>query len=99
MWGVREPEASITKRAVNVIPDAQLTLVVGPLNAMDIALILSRCAACAEITDGVVPAVLQQLLEPHRFEFIGPDAVGVWPRSVDRFGSDAGNSHSPLIQF
>ena len=28
MWGVREPEASITNRACNVVPDTQLTLVV-----------------------------------------------------------------------
>ena len=30
---------------------------------MAVTLILSRCAACSEITDGVVPAVLEQLIE------------------------------------
>ena len=30
MWGVREPEASITTRACNVVPDPQLTWVIAP---------------------------------------------------------------------
>ena len=33
MWGVREPEASITKRACRVVPDAQHTLVVAPFTS------------------------------------------------------------------
>ena len=43
--------------------------------------------------------MLQQLLKPHRFEFIGPDAVGVRPGIVDRIRGDTCNSHTPLVQF
>ena len=64
------------------------------VNAMGHGLILGRGATSAEITDGVAPAVLQQRLKAHRFQFIGPDPIGVRPRGVHRLGGNTTN-HTP----
>ena len=69
------------------------------IDVMRDRVVLRRRTTRSEITHGVAPAMLKQMLETHSLQFIGPDPIGVGPWSIHRFRRDALHSNAALVEF